>query len=72
VPGKGTRFYALATILALGVIAPVAYQLTHNTKLISSVISALILLAVPILTASYCVYRIMVSNKQGSELLLKS
>jgi quinol-cytochrome oxidoreductase complex cytochrome b subunit len=67
----GARHYALAMILAFGVIAPVAYQLAHNTKLIASAISALILFAIPLSIAAYCVYRIMLSSKRGSELLLK-
>jgi hypothetical protein len=65
---KGTaRFYALASMIALGVLAPVIYQIVHNVRLASSVVGILILVALPICLAIYCVYGIVVSDKRVQE-----
>jgi hypothetical protein len=64
---KSVRHFALASILVLTALTPVAYQLVQNTKLAASAVSALILFAIPICTAAYCVYCISTSSKRLTE-----
>jgi hypothetical protein len=60
---KNVRGYFLTSILALGVLAPVTYQLVQHTKQIATLTSAFILLVLPILMAGYCAYCVVTSSK---------
>jgi hypothetical protein len=59
---NNVQFYALTSLLALGVLVPISYQFVHNVKLIAYVVSALLLFAIPLCTFGYCVYCIATSS----------
>jgi hypothetical protein len=56
------KFRALASILALGIIAPAAYQLARNTRVAAFAISAFILFLLPICMIGYCICCIATSR----------
>jgi len=60
---ENARGYILASILAMGVLAPITYQFAQNAKQIATPTSALIILALPILMAAYCAYCFVTSSK---------
>jgi len=57
------RGYILTSILALGVLVPVTYQLVQHTKQIATLTSVFILLSLPMLMAGYCAYCVVTSSK---------
>ncbi len=57
------KFLARALIVALGILAPVCYQIFHNSKQTATATSAIILLVFPLCMTAYCVYCIATSDK---------
>ncbi|MGD0510783.1 MAG: hypothetical protein ABSA33_02985 [Candidatus Micrarchaeaceae archaeon] len=61
------KFFAFVSIVVLGVLSPVVYQVFRNSKQIATTTSAIILLVFPLVMTGHCVYCIATSSKTAHD-----